>query len=393
MAYRYVPGHTEFCGVTALAGSRYEFVPEDYGLAHFVEHTVFKGTPRRSPTYVINRMEAVGGEINAFTTKEEITVYAGMPKGNMSRATSLIGELVTESCFPSRPLDREREVILDEVDSYLDTPSEAVFDLFDEMAFAGHPMAHNILGTKESVTAITGERCRAYLRHRFTSPNMVYFYLGPEDPKRVLKYAERAFDSLPMTIPTESVVPMTLAAPANKVIERNLHQCHTVMGAPIGGLKSADRFVTALAVNILGGPGMNSLLNVALRERRGLVYSVDASTALYTDGGMMTIYFGCDHGDLECCSAICKGELDRLANDLLSETKLSQYKRQYLGQVTLGTDNKENLAIASGRALLHNLALPCYDTTVERITAITPQQLRDAAERLAQTPLRSLTLA
>jgi predicted Zn-dependent peptidase len=392
MVHRYVPGHTEFCGVTALAGSRFELTPEQYGLAHFVEHTIFKGTPRRSPAYVINRMESVGGEINAFTTKEEITLYSAMPAGNVRRATELMAELVIESSFPQRPVDREREVIADEIDSYLDTPSEAVYDLFDEMAFAGHPMAHNILGTKESVAAITADMCMEFLHTRFSSPNMVYFYLGPTPPKQVFAIAEKAFAMLPTVAPTAPVEPIRLAPAQQKVIDRNAHQSHTVMAAPIPGITSPNRYVTALAVNILGGPGMNSWLNVALREKRGLVYSVDASTALFTDGGMMNIYFGCDHEDQALCAKLCSEQLQRLAGDTLPAAKLEQFKRQYLGQVTLGHDNKENVAISTGRALLHGLDLPRYSRTVELINAITPQQLRAAAERMAVAPERSLTL-
>ncbi|MDE7389172.1 MAG: insulinase family protein [Muribaculaceae bacterium] len=175
MVHRPVDGVSEYCGVTAGVGSRDEHSPERYGLAHFVEHTIFKGTSRRTDTYIINRMEAVGGELNAFTTKEETTVYAAMPAGNYRRATALIAELVTESTFPTRKIDREREVIADEIDSYLDSPADGVFDLYDEMMWAGNSMAHNILGTKESVDGIDSAMCRDFLCRHFTADNMVYF--------------------------------------------------------------------------------------------------------------------------------------------------------------------------------------------------------------------------
>lgn len=389
---RRVDSATEFCGLTVNAGSRDELTPDVYGLAHFVEHTIFKGTSRRSDSYVLNRMEAVGGELNAFTTKEETTVYAAMPAGNHRRACSLIGELASESVFPPRKLDLEREVICDEIDSYLDSPADAVYDLFDEMAYDGNSLAHNILGTKESVAAIDSETCRHYLGRAFTAANSAYFYLGPEKPGRVIADAEKAFASLPC----DGILPRratpTVCPPEVRELNADRHQCHTVMGVPVGGLHSPERHIVALATNILGGPGMNALLNVELRERRGLVYTVEASTVLMSDCGMMTIYFGCDHSDLSRCRRLVENTLSRLADKPMTERRLNACKRQYLGQLTLGLDNKEQLALNCGRSLLHGLSQPSLAATTERIRSITPAQLRDAAELLAQAPGRTLTL-
>lgn len=393
VVHRHVEGATEYCGLTVNAGSRDELTPNRYGLAHFVEHTIFKGTARRSDSYVLNRMEAVGGELNAFTTKEETTVYSAMPAGNHRRACSLIAELASESVFPARKLDLEREVICDEIDSYLDSPSEAVFDSFDEMAYAGNPLAHNILGTRESVTCIDSNTCRRYLAETFTAQNSVYFYLGPETASKVFATVRRAFASLPERGSMAPRVAPEPCQPQVKVVDNGSHQCHTVMGAPIGGLHSPLRHVVALATNILGGPGMNALLNLELRERRGLVYTVEASTALMSDCGMMTIYFGCDHDDLARCTRLVESTLGRLADSALSERRLAEYKRQYLGQLTLGLDNKEQLALSSARAVLHGLEPPTFDATAARIASITPEELRQAAQILAQAPLRTLTLA
>lgn len=392
MVHRLVPGATEYCGLTVNAGSRDELVPERFGLAHFVEHTLFKGTGRRTDSYILNRMEAVGGELNAFTTKEETTIYSAMPAGSHRRACMLLGELVAESVFPARKLMLERDVICDEIDSYLDAPSEAVFDFFDEMAYAGNPLAHNILGTRQSVMSISSETCRDYLRDVFTAENSVYFYLGPEPLARVASVAERAFAGLPLRgKPAPRVVP-SVCRPERRMVDNASHQSHTVMGVPIGGLHSADRHVIALATNILGGPGMNSLLNLELRERRGLVYTVEASTSLLSDCGMMTIYFGCDHDDLYRCIQLVKHTLQRFADKLPSERRLAAAKRQYIGQLTLGHDNKEQLALSSGRAVLHGMQPPTLQATVERLQSVSAVSLREAAERLAEAPLRTLTL-
>ncbi len=392
MVHRQVPGATEYCGLTVNAGSRDELSPGRFGLAHFVEHTLFKGTRRRSDSYILNRMEAVGGELNAFTTKEETTIYAAMPAGSHRRACMLLGELVAESTFPAKKLMLEREVICDEIDSYLDSPAEAVFDSFDEMVYAGNPLAHNILGTKQSVMSISSETCREYLHDAFTAENSVYFYLGPEPLGRVVSAAERAFAALPAAGKPAPRVAPAVCPPERRVADNASHQSHTVMGVPIGGLHSADRHVIALATNILGGPGMNSLLNLELRERRGLVYTVEASTSLLSDCGMMTIYFGCDHRDLKRCIRLVETTLCRFADRLPSERRLAAAKRQYIGQLTLGHDNKEQLALSSGRALLHGMRPPTLQATVERLQSVTPQGLRDAAERLAAAPLRTLTL-
>lgn len=393
IVHRHAPGATEYCGLTINAGSRDEHQPATFGLAHFVEHTIFKGTSRRTDSYIRNRMESVGGELNAFTTKEETTIYAAATVGNHSRACRLIGELVTESIFPHKKIALEREVICDEIDSYLDSPCDSIFDSFDEMVYAGHSLAHNILGSKQTVTAIDSETCRNWLRDKFTANNSVYFYLGPESPQKVFADANRAFAALPHDgLPSMRTLPQLCAA-ENRLIDNGAHQCHILMGAPIGGLHSPQRFATSLAANILGGPGMNSWLNLALRERRGLVYTVEASTALLSDCGMMTIYFGCDHSDLRKCTLIVEQTLNRLAEKQLTERALSAYKRQYLGQLTLGLDNKEQLALSTGRAILHGLQPPSAKVTEDIIRAISPSDFQDAAIVLAKAPLRTLTLA
>ena len=339
-------------------------------------------------------METVGGELNAYTTKEETSVYSIMPVGNFQRATKLIAELVTNSVFPTKKIDLEREVICDEVDTYLDSPADAVFDLFDEEAFRGNSLAHNILGTKESVKAIDSDLCRRYLSEQFTADHVVYFYAGPALASAVMRTAERAFANLPVVgMEWQRRRPEPTAFGHLHRGDGNAHQSHTVMGAHIGGLHSPQRFATALAVNILGGPGMNALLNVALRERRGLVYSVDASTALYTDSGLMTIYFGCDHDDTPRCIALVNQTLERLASQNLTDAKLNAYKRQYLGQVTVASDNREQVALSTARCVLHGLQPPHPDRTAQLIKAITAADLRAAAATLTAASANILTLA
>ena len=392
MVHRLTPGATEYCGVAVGAGTRDE--PEHlHGLAHFVEHTIFKGTSQHRASYILNRMESVGGELNAYTTKEETMVYAVMPRGNYRRATALIAELVIDSEFPQREIDREREVIADEIDSYLDTPSEAVYDDFEDLLFAGSPLGHNILGTRDSIAGITSADCRRYLTDHYTADNMVYFYSGPETPERVFTYAGRMFASLPATASRPQRTP--LATTGRFDIRRTdsaSHQAHTVIGTRVPGLHSPDRYAMALLSNILGGPGMNAQLNVALRERRGLVYTVESSVTLLSDTGIMAIYFGCDPDDTDRCLRLVAQCIDRLTDRWLTPRHLDAARRQYLGQLAVSSDNKEQMALSTGRSMLCYGTVPDAATTRDRILAITADHLRTAAAALAPDRLSRLTL-
>lgn len=385
----------EHCGVAVRAGSRDES-PEHYGLAHFVEHTIFKGTLRRRAWHILNRMERVGGELNAYTTKEETVVYTTYPAGYMERAIDLVADLVENSQFPTTEIDRERQVVADEIDSYLDIPSEGIFDDFDELMFAGSPLAHPILGSRESIERLTSDVCRRYLDLYYRPDNMVLFYSGPEKPDRVIRVAEKCFSSGKRQIPSSAtVMSASEAIPdvpprADVVREIGSHQAHTVLGTRIHDMYSPKRYATALLTNILGGPGMNSLLNVALRERRGLVYTVDASTALLSDAGLFTVYYGCDADDVERCRRIVEGIIERQATDLMTPRRLEEARRQYIGQLTLASTNTEQRALNMARAtLLRGRVIPSAEN-LEAIRAITPAALRDVAASL--TPLSRLTL-
>lgn len=383
----------EHCGVAVKAGSRDES-PCHYGLAHFVEHTIFKGTLRRRAWHILNRMERVGGELNAYTTKEETVVYTTYPAGYVERAIDLVADLVENSQFPTAEIDRERQVVADEIDSYLDIPAEGIFDDFDELVFEGTPLAHPILGSRESIDRLTSDVCRRYLRDYYRPDNMVFFYSGPEKPDRVIRLAERCFHHRIADMPAASGIGSVEAlAPAGRfdtVREIGTHQAHTILGTRIHDMFSPDRYATALLSNMLGGPGMNSLLNVALRERRGLVYTVEASTALMTDTGLFTIYYGCDTTDVERCRRLVSDIIGRQASDTMSQRQLDDARRQYIGQLTLASTNSEQRALNMARStLLRGSVIPSA-VHLEHIRSLTPDDLREAASRL--TTLSRLTL-
>lgn len=353
------------------------------GLAHLVEHTIFKGTSRLKSSTIINTMERVGGELNAYTTKELTAVYSVFPAGHARRAASLIAELITDSQFPEAELEKEREVVIDEINSYLDIPAENIYDEFEDLAFAGTPLGHNILGTEASVRAMTPADCRSHLDRLYRAPSVVVAYSGPMAPDRAMRMLEHAFASLPADPVAEHRAPAEVVAPFHSRRSVDLHQANVVIGAAAPSLTDPDRFAMLLLVNMLGGPSMNSRLNVALREQRGLVYSVDAWVNMYADTGLAAIYFGCDKKDVSRCRRLVEREIARLQDAPLSERALGMAKRQYIGQMTVAADNHESRLLALARQMLHYGCISTPARQAELITAITAGQLRAAAHRLS----------
>jgi len=384
--------NADYFGVAINAGSRDE-TPGTYGLAHFVEHTIFKGTLRRHASHIINRMEAVGGELNAFTTKEETNVYAAFPHGNAARAVELIADLVINSQFPERELAKEREVVRDEIDSYLDVPSEAVFDSFEDEFFAGSQLGHNILGLSENLDRFTPEVCRSYIESHYVAERMVAYYSGRMQPERVAALVERYFAALPAAgIPLCRVVPPEVTH-FDSTRSIDSHQAHCVIGARVPSIESGARTSLALITNILGGPGMNSRLNVSLRERRGLVYAVDAGMTSFSDCGLFTVYFGSDPADAPRCRALVADELARIASEPLTDRQLRMAKKQFLGQTAMASDNGEQIALNAGRSMLLLGRVVTADDLRRDVEALTAEQLREIAACLTPCRTSSLTFS
>lgn len=385
-------GNVEYCCVVIGAGSRDES-PSDYGLAHFVEHTMFKGTTHRRSYHIINRMEAVGGELNAYTTKEETAVYTVAPAGHIKRSAELLADLIYHSVFPSDELDREREVVADEIDSYLDSPADAVFDDFDELMFAGSPIAHNILGNINTLRTFTSSDCQRWLDTYYHPSNMVVCYSGPEAPAKVERILSQYFGCEERTgVQNLSSRKEEIKQVDTFSLSRSIesHQAHTVLGARVGDMFSPQRHALALLTNILGGPGMNSRLNVALREKRGLVYTVEASSALLTDAGLFSIYFGCDHKDVERCSELAIKEIAQLAAAPLTPQALARVKRQYVGQLIVARENAEQTALSTARATLYRGYASTTTEIAAAIEEVSAAYLCELASSLL--PLSRLTL-
>ncbi|MCM1028614.1 MAG: insulinase family protein [Pseudoflavonifractor sp.] len=383
----------EYFGVAIDAGARDER-PEEYGLAHFVEHTIFKGTPSLSSLDIINEMESVGGELNAYTAKEETVVYSIFPFGHLDRAAALIAQLVAEATFPPEEIDREREVVIDEINSYLDIPADAVADDFDDLIFAGSQLGHNILGSVDTLNNFTSATCRQWLQRMFTPERMSVFYLGATPPDTLFRAVERHFSHLthgrgPATTRREPPLPNK---PFDAVRDIDSHQCHTMLGARSASLNSPLRHAASLLANIIGGPGMNSILNIELREKRGLVYTADAATTMYTDCGLTSIYFGCDDDDTPRCIEIISNILADLADKGIDSTRLEAAKRQLAGQMIIASESRENRALAAGRALLRHGSMLTLKERTDLIMGVSLDNLRQAAAAIAPMHFSRLSL-
>lgn len=379
-----------WCGLAVNAGSRDEGEGQ-YGLAHFVEHTIFKGTLHRRSWHILNRMESVGGELNAYTTKEGTMLYSVFPEQHLKRAIDLLADLVQWSVFPQEELDRERDVVLEEAASYRDTPSDAVFDDFEDLLFEGSQLGHNILGVKEDLERLTSEDCMRYLKTLYVPTNMVFFSVGPERPERVFRLVERYFGAMSHSVAERHRTLPPMVNQFKQVIEIGTHQAHTVLGARVPDRNSPLRFALMLLNNILGGPGMNSLLNVELRERRGYVYSVESTLTLLSDCGWISIYLGCDPDDVRSSMRVIDRITNRLSNELLPDRRLDAYKRQYCGQLVVAADSAEFLAMNAGRGLLYRGRVATPDETIAHIQAVTPEDIAQAAAYLNAEKLSSLT--
>ena len=390
-----------WCGYDLAVGSRNEESGEE-GLAHFCEHMTFKGTERRSALQVINDLERVGGELNAFTNKEDTVFYAAVTKDHFMKAVDLLTDIVFHSQYPQHEIDKEVEVICDEIESYNDSPSELIYDEFENLIFQGHPLGHNILGRADLLrTYSTADALRFTHRH-YRPDNAVFFVYGDVDFKRLCDkftvYSLRFTDDYTIGRGSEGLAgissvnckpstvnnkPSTVnCKPSTVNKEIGSHQAHVMTGCRAYPFNDPRRMTLYLLNNILGGPGMNARLNLSLRERHGLVYTVESSMTAYSDMGVWSVYFGCDHHDVNRCLRLVRQELDRMMLRPLSASQLSAAKRQLKGQLAIACDNREQFAIDFGRSYLHHGHERDLDSLFARIDAVRAEDIQQVAGEL-----------
>ena len=370
-----------YCGYAIDAGTRDEEENEQ-GMAHFVEHLIFKGTQKRHSWHILNRMEHVGGDLNAYTNKEETVVYSAFLVEHFPRAVELLTDIVFHSTYPQAAIDKEVEVIIDEIQSYEDTPSELIFDDFEELVFPNHPLGRNILGKPELLRQFKSEDALRFTNRFYRPDNMVFFVQGNVDFKRVVRLLEKAVSDIPATITERNRIKPELYIPQNKTIHRDTHQAHVMIGCRSYDTHDKKRTALYQLNNILGGPGMNSRLNVALRERSGLVYNVEANLTSYTDTGLFSIYFGTDQEDVKQCIRLVHKELKRLREKPLSSTQLTTAQKQIIGQIGVAADNFENNALNMAKTYLHYNKYEEPQEVYKRIQSLTPQDLWEVANEM-----------
>ena len=370
-----------YCGYAIDAGTRDE-AENEQGMAHFVEHLIFKGTQKRHSWHILNRMEHVGGDLNAYTNKEETVVYSAFLVEHFPRAVELLTDIVFHSTYPQAEIDKEVEVIIDEIQSYEDTPSELIFDDFEELVFPNHPLGRNILGKPELLRQFKSEDALRFTNRYYRPDQMVFFVQGNVDFKRVVRLLEKAVSDIPATITERNRIKPELYIPQNKTIYRDTHQAHVMIGCRSYDTHDKKRTALYLLNNILGGPGMNSRLNVALRERNGLVYNVEANLTSYTDTGLFSIYFGTDQEDVKRCLRLVHKELKRLREKPLSSTQLATAQKQIIGQIGVAADNFENNALNMAKTYLHYNKYEEPQEVYKRIQSLTPQDLWEVANEM-----------
>ena len=370
-----------YCGYQINAGTRDE-EPGEEGLAHFCEHVTFKGTKRRKAWHILNCLESVGGELNAYTNKEGTVYYAAILKEHFDRAVDLLSDIVFHSIYPQTEIDKEVEVICDEIESYNDSPSELIYDEFENILFRDTPLGHNILGTAEQVRKFTTEDALRFTRKLYRPDNTIFFAYGDIDFKRLVEVVG-ADNSAPQVKSEERRVKNPTAVVGQTiVIEKHTHQAHVMIGTRAYDVHDSRRMPLYLLNNILGGPGMNAKLNLSLREHHGLVYTVESTMVAYSDTGIWSIYFGCDEHDVKRCLRLVRKELDKLMEKPLSDSQLKAAKKQIKGQIGVACDNRENFALDMGKSFLHYGWEKNVDKLYEQIDGITAEQMQAVAKEL-----------
>ncbi|MFP4366065.1 MAG: M16 family metallopeptidase [Bacteroidales bacterium] len=373
-----VSSHIAHCGLFVNAGSRDEKAVE-HGMAHFIEHLIFKGTKKRRAHHIINRLEAVGGEINAYTSKEETCIHSSFLKEDFERAIELISDMTFHSVFPEKEIEKEKEVIMDEIISYKDSPSEQIFDDFEELIFKGHPMGRNILGTPGKLKLFSRQDILKFMINNYHTDQMVFSSVGDINFGKVLKYAGKHLGSIPANKAPGTRKGIPGYQPSSKAVRKKTHQAHCITGNIAFDLHDERRIPMVLLNNILGGPGMSARLNLALREKTGYAYNVESHFTAYSNTGIFSVYFGTDKERLEKCRQLVQREFAGLRNVSMSSLQLKRAKRQLTGQLAIGWESKESLMLVIGKSHMRFNRVDSMEEVKKKIDQVTPGQILEVA--------------
>ena len=378
LVHHRIPGLVAHCGLIINTGSRDETVPE-HGIAHFIEHMLFKGTKKRKAYHILSRLEDVGGELNAYTTKEETAIHASFLKEDYERAIELISDITFNSVFPEKEIEKEKDVVIEEINSYLDNPSELIFDDFEELIFSNQPIGRNILGTPDSVKSFSQNKIYDFLSNNYSTRQMVFCSVGNISDEKILKLFKTHFENIVTEKGVERTNKTWLYKPASVTKKMDTYQNHCIMGNLAYDLKDKRRMGMFLLNNILGGQGLNSRLNLSLREKNGLAYNVESSYNPYCDTGIFSIYFGTDSQYLNKSISIAMTELKKLRTSKLGTIQLSKAKSQIKGYLARGYENHESLMLSLGKSLLIFNKIDSIEDLCKKIDDVTASELLDIA--------------
>lgn len=368
-------------GLTINAGSRDE-LPDEQGLAHFIEHLIFKGTQKRKAYHILSHMENVGGEINAYTGKEDTCIYASFMNTHYARCMDLISDIVFRSVFPEKEIRKEKDVVMDEINSYKDNPGEQIFDDFDGVVFKGHPLGANILGTPRHLKKFGRENIFSFLQNNYVTDQMVISSVGNIDFVKLVKLAERYFGHIPATTKAFPRTPLGKYHPDKQIVKRRNHQVHCMLGNQAYGADHNRKTAMVLLNNILGGPGLNSRLNMAIREKHGFCYNIESHYQPYSDTGLFSIYLGTDNDYIDRTLDLVYKELHKLREKPLGSLQLKRAKQQLQGQVAISFESNLNEMLSIGKSLLMFNRIDTIEQINHKISRITASQLQEVAREV-----------
>lgn len=376
------PTEISRCGIAVNCGSRDEY-PDEAGMAHFVEHMLFKGTKKRKAHQIAARMESVGGDLNAYTTKEETFYYATFLGEYFSRAVELLADMLLHSTFEPQHIEREREVIIDEIHSYEDLPSEQIYDDFENLLFNEHELGHYILGDPATLKQFTHDKIQRFMQRQYQPTQMVFFSTGRTPFAKVVKWVERYFSVVPfMQEVKKRNIPSLPFRPRSEQVRKNTTQSHVMMGVPVFSMHHPQRYALFLLNNLFGGDSLNSRLNASLREKHGLVYQVDSSVTLYSDTGLFAVYFAVDPQQRERCIRLVGKEIGRLLEKELTARQLALAKRQWKGQLGIAAEQIENSTLAMAKRYLHTNSVLSLEELFAHVDTITTNEIYSVAHDL-----------
>jgi len=368
-------------GVFINVGSRDE-IPTQHGMAHFIEHVIFKGTTNRKAHHILNNLDNVGGDINAYTTKEDTCIYASFLNAYYQRAAELLSDICFNSIFPEKELEKEKEVIFDEINQYKDSPSEQIFDDFEDIIFANHALGKGILGTKQVLKKINRSDVLNFVKTHYTAQNIVLSSVGQIDFNKLMRIIEKYFSKVQNDAVSHTRTPFINYTPIQKTVKKSIHQVHAVLGQPSFGYNAKEKTAMALLNNVLGGPGLNCRLNMNIREKYGFCYSIDSNYLPYTDTGIFTIYFATDANHVEKVEHLIFKELAKLRNNKLGTLQLLRAKNQLKGQLAIANESKLNEMLSIGKSCLVYNKVDSLDTVYKKIDALTSEHIIDVANQM-----------